>query len=105
LRCLDEKSSLESHWAMGSVTSLKSNADYKIFPQGKLMKTLDPFKVKRCTAEAEEMANHSNKPLNNFIIVISEENIKILKSRHRVSEINYVLNLLLKNREIKHNDD
>jgi hypothetical protein len=78
---------------------------YKVFPQGKLMQTLDPFKVKRCTEEAEEMVNHNNKALKNFVIVISEENIKILKARHRVSEINYVLNLLLKIRERKHNDD
>jgi hypothetical protein len=69
------------------------------------MQTLDPFKVKRCTTEAEEMVNHNNKAFKNFIIVISEENIKILKARHRVSEINYVLNLLLKIRERKHNDD
>jgi hypothetical protein len=43
------------------------------------MKTLDPFKVKWCIAEAEEMINHNNRAFNNFIIVISEENIKIFK--------------------------
>ena len=69
------------------------------------MKMLDPFKVNWCTEEVQEMINHNNKAFNNFIIVISEENIKILKSRHRVLEINYVLNLFLKIRERKHNDD
>jgi hypothetical protein len=51
------------------------------------------------------MVNHNNKALKNFVIVISEENIKILKARNKVSKINFVLNLLLKIREIKHNDD
>jgi hypothetical protein len=69
------------------------------------MQTLDPFKVKWCTTEAEEMINHNNKAFKNFIIVISKKTLRFLKARHRVSEINSALNLLLKIRERKHNDD
>jgi hypothetical protein len=44
------------------------------------MQTLDPLEIKLCREGTYEIINYNKKTFKNFFIVVSEENIKVLKS-------------------------